>query len=250
MIDVKAALGQTGHRPWPLPDEPWLVGQIWLDQLFAHWRVPAELLRRVVPPQLALDTRDGAAWLGVTPFEISGLRLRGTVPVPGFSRFPEINVRTYVLVGARPGIYFLSLDATLWAIVLGGRRKYRLPYFHARIEKREREDGWVDFAARRRSGESPPAAFEGRYGPVGGPLAHHPGSLERWLTERYCLYTVDEAGTVLRGDIHHAPWELYAARAELAVNTMAEPFRIPLDGAPLLNYSPRQESIVWPLRPA
>lgn len=248
MIHVKAALRETDHRPWPLPDEPWVTGLRWSDQLLAHWPVPAAALRPAVPEGLALDTRDGVAWLGIVPFEVSRARLRGTVPVPGFSRFPEIDVRTYVIVGERPGIYYLSLDTTLWAVVGAARRKYRLPYNHARIGMRRRPGGQVSFSARRRRGQGPGAAFEASYGPVGGRLDFHPGSLERWLTERYCVYSVDERGRVLRGEIHHAPRPLHVARAEIALNTMADPFGAPLDGSPLLHFSPRQEVVAWPFR--
>lgn len=241
-------MAETGHRPWPLPDEPWFMGQIWLDLLFAHWRVPEETLRRVVPEQLALDTYEGSAWLGVTPFFVRGLRLRGTTPVPVLSSFPEINVRTYVCVGGKPGIYFLSLDAASRPAVFAARRSYRLPYFHSRIEV-ERSGAWVRYAARRTSSDGPPAAFEARYRPQGRSLPITPGSLERWLTERYCLYTLNERQEIQRGEIHHPPWPLRSAGAAIGVNTMARPFGIELEGEPLLHFSPRQDVALWPIVP-
>src|SRR5918911_3016504 len=84
-------LGDRAHRPWPLPDGPWIQGQTWLDLLFAHSRLPVEGLRPAVPAELPIDTFDGRAWLGITPFRVSGLRARGTPPPPGVSRFPETN---------------------------------------------------------------------------------------------------------------------------------------------------------------
>jgi hypothetical protein len=95
----RVVLSETGHRPWALPERSWLMGQTWVDLLFAHWRVPEEALRPLVPPEMPLDTHDGAAWLGVTPFCVRGLRLRGTLPAPLASAFPELNVRTYVNQG-------------------------------------------------------------------------------------------------------------------------------------------------------
>jgi uncharacterized protein len=68
--------------------------------------LPAEALRRAVPAELPLDAFDGRAWLGITPFEVSGLRTIGTPPVPVLSRFPETNVRTYTTVDGKPGIHF------------------------------------------------------------------------------------------------------------------------------------------------
>ena len=245
----RSVLGETDHRPWPLPKAPWLMGQAWVNLLFAHWRVPEEALRPVVPPQLPLDTYDGSAWLGITPFRVRGLRLRGTLPAPGLSSFPELNVRTYVSVEGKPGIYFLSLDADSWAAVSAARRSYRLPYFRSRIEIGQGEEG-IRYDLMRISDDGPPAYFAASYGPQGEELPLREGSLERWLTERYCLYTLDGQGRIQRGDIHHPPWPLREAWAEIETNTMAMPFGIELEGEPLLHFSPRQDVVIWPLQPA
>src|SRR5215213_1072588 len=122
------ALSETDHRPWPLPDGRWLMGQSWFGLLFAHWRVEPGELERVVPPQLPLDLIDGSAWIGITPFQVRALRLRLTPPPPFLSVFAELNVRTYVTVGGKPGIYFLSLDADSALAVAAARRIYRFPY--------------------------------------------------------------------------------------------------------------------------
>lgn len=244
----RAILAETEHRPWPLPEGSWLMGQSWLDLLFAHWPVPAEALREVVPPELPLDTYDGQAWIGVTPFAVSGLRLRGTVPAPGLSRFPELNVRTYVSVEGRPGIYFLSLDTNSRAAVAAARRAYRLPYFHSEIETWRDEEGFC-FDLIRTSADGPPAYFKARYGPEGERLPNRPGSLERWLSERYCLYTLDEERRIQRGEIHHPPWPLRPGWAQIETNTMAMPFGIDLEGEPTLHFSPRQDVVLWPIKP-
>ncbi|HEY0319325.1 MAG TPA: DUF2071 domain-containing protein [Solirubrobacterales bacterium] len=242
------ALRYTAHRPWPPPDGPWLMGQTWVGLLFAHWRVPKQALERVVPAQLPIDTYEGSAWLAVTPFMVRGLRLRATPPLPLLSSFPEINVRTYVTVDGRPGIYFLSLDAGSRLGVHGARLTYRLPYFHARASARS--DGQrMEFHSKRISKDGPPASFRGRYGPDGDPLPFVEGSLERWLTERYCLYTFDERLRVQRGEIHHPPWQLQPASAEIATNTMTNPLDISLEGEPLLHFSARQDVVIWSIQP-
>ncbi|HKF83866.1 MAG TPA: DUF2071 domain-containing protein [Solirubrobacterales bacterium] len=245
----RTVLADADHRPWPLPQGSWLMGQTWVDLLFAHWPVAEEALREVVPPQLPLDTYDGSAWIGVTPFRVRGLRLRGTLPAPALSSFPELNVRTYVNVEGKPGIYFLSLDADSRAAVHAARRSYRLPYFHSRIEV-ERDGKGIGYDLLRTSGDGPPAYFTARYGPRGGELPVREGSLERWLTERYCLYTLDGKRRVQRGEIHHPPWPLHDGWAEIQVNTMAMPFGLELEGEPLLHFSPRQDVVIWPLQRA
>jgi uncharacterized protein YqjF (DUF2071 family) len=241
-------LRETDHRPWPLPDRPWFMGQTWMNLLFAHWRVPKEALEAVVPAQLPIDTRDGSAWIGVTPFVVRNLRLRGTPPVPVVSSFPEINVRTYVTVEDRPGIYFLSLDAGSSLAVRAARLTYRLPYYHSRIATAG-DAAEFEFESTRTSDDGPPASFAARYGSDGEPLPWRPESLERWLTERYCLYTFDEHLRVQRGEVHHPPWPLRPAWAEIETNTMAQPFGIALEGEPLLHLSPRQDVALWQIEP-
>jgi uncharacterized protein len=242
-------LAEAEHRPWPLPDRPWLMGQTWLDLLFAHWRLPPAALRQVVPPQLPLDTFEGDAWLGVTPFRVAGLRLRGTPAVPPLSSFAEINVRTYVTVDGKPGIYFLSLDAGSCAAVRAARLTYRLPYFRSRISADE-VDGVISYEAERVSAAGPPASFSATYEAAGKTLPIREGSLERWLAERYCLYTLDDRRRIQRADIHHPPWPLQPARAAIDRNAMAEPFGIELEDEPLLHFSRRQDVVIWPLQKA
>jgi uncharacterized protein YqjF (DUF2071 family) len=223
------------HRPWPMPRRPWVMGQTWIDLLFAHWSVEPDELD--VPAQIPLDLRDGRAWIAVTPFAVRNLRARLTFPVPVLSAFPELNVRTYVTYGGKPGIYFFSLDAGSGLAVAAARRLYRLPYFHARMAI-DRVGGEVRYASERDD-----ARFRGWYRPVGAPFQPAPGTLEHWLIERYCLYTLDDRGRVLRAQIHHPPWRLRAAEAEIEENTMAHG----LHGAPLLHHAARQDVVLWGL---
>ena len=239
----RRTLAEVQHRPWPLPSRPWLMGQTWRHLLFAHWRVEPSVVDRLLPTPLAAHRRDGSAWLGITPFAVAGLRLRGTPPLPWLSWFPELNVRTYVEVDGKPGIHFLSLDAGRRAAGVAARRSHRLPYFHARMTI-QRVGAEVRYASERIDPSGPPARFRARYGPVG---ARTEDPVGRWLAERYCLYVVDERGRVLRGEIHHPPWPLQPARAELDLNEMAQPFGIDLRGEPLLHYSARQDTLIWAL---
>ena len=245
----RAGLAETAHRPWPLPARPWLMGQTWYSLLFAHWAVRPETLRPLIPQPLELDLRDGQAWVGVTPFVVGGLRIRGTPPLPWLSRFPELNVRTYVDYGTHPGIYFFSLDAARLAAVTAARRAYRLPYFHAKMSARH-QGGKVHYDSERIDPSGPPAKLRACYGPTGPRLPVDDGSLERWLAERYRLYVVDERGRVLRADIHHPPWPLQPAGATIELNTMARPLGQELISDPLLHYSARQDTLIWPFEAA
>jgi uncharacterized protein len=243
-----ATVRDTAHRPWPLPPpDSWAMGQTWQKLLFAHWPVPAEAVRRHVPTVLPVDVFEGNAWVGITPFRVHGLRLRSVPPVPGLSSFLELNARTYVTLDEKPGIWFFSLDASSQLAVAAARRFYRLPYFRARMSA-SISDGSVRYTSVRAAPDARRAAFRGRYGPAGEVFNARPGSLEYFLAERYCLYTV-EGGRVFRADIHHKPWPLQEAMADIEENTMAPP-GIATDGEPLLHFAARQDVVIWRLEPA
>ena len=220
------------------------MAQSWHDLLFAHWPVAATAMRALVPDELELDLFDGQCWVGVVPFWMSGVRARGTPAAPRASRFAELNVRTYVTRGGKPGVYFFSLDAASRLAVVAARAFYHLPYFFADMKAEADGEAIVYRSARR----SQSAEFRGHYGPTGPVVFREPGPLEHWLTERYCLYTVDR-NRVWRGEIHHAPWPLQDASAEIEVNTMAHAAGIELPNTkPLLHFAKRLDVLIWPLK--
>lgn len=167
--------------------------------------------------------------------------------MPWVSAFPELNVRTYVRVGDRPGVYFFSLDAGNPLAVGAARALFHLPYFTASMDVSVEPDGTVRYRSARRHDEVP-AQLVTTYRPVGAVFNAEPGTLDYFLTERYCLYTIDPSSRLCRVDIHHPPWPLQQAEAEFPVNTMAEAagFRLP-SMAPLLHFSGRQDIVAWPL---
>lgn len=217
--------------------------QRWETLLFAHWRVDPRELRPLVPDSLTIDQYDGSAWIGVTPFLLTNLHARYLPPLPLVSEFPEMNLRTYVRFRGKPGIFFFSLDAANRLAVAGARLTYRLPYRYA--EMSIRADGeWIHYRSRRKGRE--PAEFIGRYRPIGEAVEPAPGSREHFLAERYALYTL-AGDRVLRGDIHHPPWRLHRAEAQIERNTVAAAHGIRVGpDDPLLHYSARQDTLVWP----
>jgi uncharacterized protein YqjF (DUF2071 family) len=233
------------HRPWPLPQGPWVMTQNWHDLLFAHWPVPIANLRALVPSGLEIDTLDGAAWVGVVPFCMSGVRLRGTPAMPWLSYFPELNVRTYVVRDGKPGVWFFSLDAANFVAVVIARRWFHLPYFRAAMHIAER-DGWIHYQSTRTHRGAAPAALQAKYRPIAPPQTAKPGTIEHFLTERYCLYTTDGRGHLIRGEIHHGTWPSQIAEAQFAENTMASAAGVALSASkPLLHFSKRQDVVVW-----
>lgn len=245
-MDGREIEKEAGHRPWPMPEGPWMLSQSWRDLLFAHWRVAPEVIRPRVPEQLDLDLYDGSAWIAVTPFLLADFRARGLPGLPGLSEFPELNLRTYVRAGGRAGVHFFSLDAGSRTAVAGARILFRLPYRHALMEIGG-EDGDVTFRSRRPDGS---ARFVARYRPTDHAFTAAPGSLEHFLVERYALYTVLRSGSVLSADIHHRPWPLQPAEARIEENALpaAEGLELP-DTPPLLHFCRRQDTLIWPPKP-
>lgn len=217
----------------------------WHDLLFMHWPVPVGALRPLVPPALSIDTFDGSAWLGVVPFRMSGVRPRFVPEVAPLSDFPELNVRTYVSAGGKPGIWFFSLDAHNPLAVRVARATYSLPYFDAKMSCRT-EGGEVSYRSVRTHRGAPPAEFAARYGPVGDPFESRPGTLESFLTERYCLYAADKKGRVRRGDVHHHLWPLQPAGVEVEKLAMTGQIGVELpETEPLLHFSKRLDVLAW-----
>ncbi len=249
---------RTSYRPRPLPSGRWALTQRWNDVLFAHWPVPPAQLTPLIPDGLQIDAFEGSAWVGVVPFWMDRIKVRGVPPIPGTRSFPELNLRTYVrdAQSGSPGVYFLSLDAGNLMAVAVGRAFYHLPYHWAQIRfERQNERDFV-FESQRRL-QSSPVEFKARYrglGPTRKLAESRPGTLEFFLTERYCLFTVNRAGRPIRADVHHVPWPLEDAEADIERNDLPAVFGITLPGEkPVLHYSRRLAVYIWPaalLRPA
>jgi uncharacterized protein len=239
----RGILADTAHRPWPMPAGPWVMSQTWHDLLFAHWPVDANALRALVPAGFELDRFDGTAWLSIVPFHMTNVAPRFVPALPWASAFPELNVRTYVKVGDKPGVFFFSLDAGNPLAVGAARTLLNLPYYSAAMTV-DVGEGDIAYTSRRQS--KPAAAFAGRYRGLGDRSPSPRGTLEYFLTERYCLYAVDHSFHAYRLEIHHPPWQLESAEAEITENTMAEAAGLRLPAmAPLLHFSKRQDMVCW-----
>ena len=239
-------LSQSFH-PWPLPKRSWSIRMVWEDLLFAHWPVPAEQVRALLPRGLTLDLFEGEAWIGVVPFRMNETRFRRLPPAPGAGSFLELNVRTYVRAGHQPGVWFFSLDASSRLAVRGARSFFHLPYFDAAMRCKERK-GWLHYESRRTHRQAAPAEFHSRFRPVEKVFRSAAGSLESWLTDRYCLYAEDRKERLYRGEIHHAPWPLQRAEGEFTTNRMTDWLGIQRpETPPHLLFAKRLEVVAWTL---
>jgi uncharacterized protein YqjF (DUF2071 family) len=193
-----------------------------------------------VPDGLTIQEFDGTSWIGLVPFRMEGVMRRPLPDWPWVSAFPELNVRIYVERDGKPGVWFLSLDAGNPLAVWAARRFFHLPYYRAAMSVRSRADV-IHYASRRRSAE-----LIATYRPTSEVRHAAPGSLEHWLTERYCLYALAPDGSLWRNDVHHFPWPLQAAQVEISSNTMFDFHGVTVSGQPpLLHFSKRLDVVVW-----
>ena len=188
------------------PDEQAAGEQRWRELLFAHWAVPVDALRACVPKELELDLFEGEAFVGVVPFAMFGVRPKY---LPRFASFDflETNVRTYVVHGGEPGVFFFSLEAESWLAVAAARATFGLPYFPAKMSMRK-DGGVVDYRTHRRMGPKADSRFRYRVGDELGPSKV--GTLEHFLVERYYLF-VERGGAMMRAQVHHRPYPVHRA---------------------------------------
>lgn len=220
----------------------------WLDLCFLNWPVNAAQLAATLPRGVTLDTFEGQAWLSVVPFRMEHVAPRFVPDIPGLSAFPELNLRTYVVVNGIPGVWFYSLDAAQPLAVRLARQFFYLPYFDAQIWL-DRQGDVISYASQRTHRGQPAAAFAAAYKPTGPVFQAQSGTLEDWLTNRLALYSANSRH-IYRGRIIHQPWPLQRAEAEIAINTLTDALGIELVGAPLALYSERLDVLAWLLERA
>lgn len=242
---MHASLTQLAHRPWPLPTQNWVWRQSWNELLFVHYRCDADVLRPLVPPSLEIQEFDGSSWIGVVPFQMNRVMRRPLPDIPAFSNFLELNVRLYVEHKGVPGVWFLSLDATNPLVVWGGQKFFGLPYKNADIEAMPTPLGEGHYRSIRRSrGRSEqPAEFEVHFKTFGEDRFAEPGTLEHFLTERYCFYSMTKKG-LHRSEVHHWPWPLKSVSGEVLQNSLLEGVQVPKQ-EPLFHFSHGVDVICW-----
>lgn len=233
------------HRPWPLPSKKWIMRQTWSNLLFLHWPIPPETLRPHIPSSLQIDTFDRSAWLGVVVFVMEGIYPRGLSSVSLTPKFSEVNVRTYVQCDGKPGVYFMSLDVDDWASYTIAKRWYRLSYHPAQISI-QKEGQTFHYESIRKGKTNTPITCKGTYTPLSDVYFPEKGTLDHWLTERYCLYSTDNKANIYCGEIHHRPWPLQKAETEICMNTLFSPFNFDLTGIkPISHFSKGIDTLIW-----
>lgn len=239
---------EVAHRSYPIPSRNWIMRQTWNNLLFLHWPISPKQLQPFIPSPLQIDIFNQYAWIGIIVFCMGGIYPRGFSLKSLTPKFKEINVRTYVLLNGKPGVYFLSLDVPDWASLTIAKRWYHLPYHPAKVSIQKEEQTFHCLSIRNGKANSP-ISFNGKFKPISEVFFPQEGTLEHWLTERYCLYSTKTGDDIYCGEIHHRPWPLQIAEAEISHNTMFSPFEWDLsDVKPISHYAEGMDTLIWNIK--
>lgn len=235
MNKIQEALSQTSHRPWEMPEGDWVYYQEWNRLIFLHFEVPFDELRALVPESMKLDALEGKYYISVVPFTMEQIRPRILPAIDFISNFDELNVRTYVKVDGKAGVYFLNIEAGNRLSAFISRTLSGLPYEKAQMK---REKG-LYYSLNKKKKFFLKAEFKV------GSVVQEKTALQTWLTERYCLYVnLDE--DLYRYEIHHKEWEI----REISFDVLELDYRLgnihlTEDNVICPNYSTGIEVVSW-----
>lgn len=197
MSEINELLSDVAHRPWELPKGKWRYYQEWNNALFLHWKVSYEDLRKLVPKQLNIDTFHGVCYISLVAFNMEKIRPKLLPSLKFLSDFHEINIRTYIDNNNKKGVYFLNIEAEKWLSAFIAKQLSGLPY-----EKSEMR--WLKTTYKSKN-HSKNLKLEVAFTPAS--ILTSKTELDKWLTERYCLY-VEKGDSFYRYNIHHKEWKI------------------------------------------
>ncbi len=197
MTDIDTLISDISHRPYDLPIGQWKYYQEWNNVLFFHWTIPFDLLRKCVPSNFTLDTFGGNCYISLVAFTMVKIRPNFLPSLSFLSNFDEINLRTYIDNNNKKGVYFLSIEAGKLISTLVAKALSGLPYVKSNIKRSKKKY----YSKNSKRGVYLDTQFEIKKEIL------NKSELDKWLTERYCLYLVKD-DEFYRYDIHHKEWSL------------------------------------------
>ncbi|AIL44999.1 YqjF family protein [Elizabethkingia anophelis] len=235
MNHIQNLIADTHHRPWKLPMGKWQYYQEWNDALFLHFEVDFNILRKLVPKNLNIDSFEGKYYVSVVAFKMEKIRPRNLPSVRFISDFYEINVRTYINNNDKQGVYFLNIEAEKQISAFVARTLSGLPY-----EKSEIKRSSISYSNRNTKKKFALVAnFEPRE------KIENKTAFDLWLTERYCLYLIKGQKT-FRYEIHHAEWPLHSVNhSDLSLNYGFEAINLNAENVTACHYSPGVKVLSW-----
>jgi len=197
MTDISSILSEISHRPFELPIGRWRYYQEWNNALFLHWEIPFATLRKYVPEQFHIDSYNGKYYISLVAFTMQRIRPKNFPAIAFISDFHEINLRTYIDNGNKKGVFFLNIEAEKYLSAFIAKKLSGLPYEKSDIKRTENTYN----SNNKVKGFALDTEFEVKQ------EISNKSDLDKWLTERYCLY-LDTKRELFRYDIHHTEWKL------------------------------------------
>ncbi|KEO75516.1 YqjF family protein [Anditalea andensis] len=235
MKSISEILDHKDHRPFPYPDAAYKVYQEWHEAIFLHWELPVAVLQGMLPGGLEVDTLKGKAYISLVAFKAENSRIKYLPSLPIISDFLEANVRTYVIKDGIPGIYFLSMKANKTISAFMFRSITGFPYYPSQMHHDNQS-----FSSYQQQSKD---YFDFSY--KVGPLLSDKSELDRWLTERYCVY-LDKYNKFLRFNVHHEEWPMQQlAIRDLRIRYQLEGYTLNNPQPVLAHYSPGVEVVGW-----
>lgn len=236
MTEIVKILSEISHRPYELPVDKWRYYQEWNNVLFLHWKVPYNTLRNCVPANLEIDTFGDVCYVSLVAFTMEKIRPKYLPSVSFISDFHEINLRTYISNNNKKGVYFLSIEAQKSISVLMAKSASGLPYEKSTIIRSAKSYSSIN----KRKGLNLNVEFE-----VGDMLGNK-SELDKWLTERYCLY-LEHKKQICRYNIHHKEWLLKSIKIkQLNLSYTLGGINLSQMQPDLIHYSDGVKVIAWP----
>tara|TARA_B100000768_G_scaffold33816_1_gene32352 strand:+ start:2838 stop:3569 length:732 start_codon:yes stop_codon:yes gene_type:complete len=198
ILTIQKILDQKKHRPWNFPNKNWRFYQEWNNAIFLHFKVEIEELKQYVPKELEIDLFDGEPWVSVVAFTMEKIRPKYIPAFPPISNFHEINIRTYVKLNNKTGVYFLSIEGGSKLSCKIAKFISDLPYRYSNIERSN------TYYKSNNSNFNDELYFEFEI----GKQIELKTKLDNWLTERYALFQ-DAKKYINQYEIHHLPWLVY-----------------------------------------
>lgn len=212
---------QSDHLPFKMPGRKHLLVQEWRFLTFMHWEVSPEVISKHIPKGIELDFFEGRTYIGLIPFLMKNVHPRLFFPISGISNFPEFNIRTYVKVKNKPGVFFLTLDAQSYITCLYAPYAYGLPYNYTKGMIISEDKKYIWNSNRKIEGYE----LTGYSKMKSGPMVSGRGSLEEFLFERYCLYSLHD-NKICIGYTKHNPWNIYKADVHIENNNLTKSFKL------------------------
>ena len=194
-MTIQKILDHKEHRPWELPNEKWKFYQEWNNAIFLHFKVNLEELIKHVPKELEIDLFQGEPWVSVVAFTMEKIRPKNIPAFSPISNFHEVNIRTYVKMNNKTGVYFLSIEGGTKLSCKIAKFISDLPYRYSTIERTSKlySSSNLNFKDE--------LCFEFEI----GKQIEQKSKVDNWLTERYALFQETD-NYINEYEIHHLPW--------------------------------------------